>query len=87
MQADLCQEQTALLPYAYRMEIELELSPPLTALGYQACDSRMVVRTAAKILRMNMLDCRLVCWLLASPPKNHTIDQSSRNITAFHRPH
>jgi hypothetical protein len=87
MEANLCQEQTALLPYAYRMEIEQELRSPLAVLGYQTDDSRVVVRTAAKILRMNLLECTLVCWLLAKPPKDHTMDQSSRTITVFHKPH
>ncbi len=55
MQAYLCQEKTVFSEYAYRLEIELELSCPLAALNYSPDDSRIVVRTVAKILRMSLL--------------------------------
>lgn len=79
-----CQEQNIGCAYSYRNEIERELLRSLPLKILTQTQSGKVVRTAAGILRLNLLECSLLAWLLKRS-KYGLVDlsHSSHGISLF----
>lgn len=59
-----CLEKDAASHYTYRSEIETQIAASITSSLLSPRRSRVVIRTTAKLLKMNLLDCSLLVWLL-----------------------
>ncbi len=79
-----CNEQSVCIAYNYRVEIEQELLRSIPQRVLTVTQSGKVVRTAAGILRLNLLECSLLAWLLR---RSHyglvDLSHSSRGISLF----
>jgi len=59
-----CKETRLNNPYSYRPEIENELLSSLPTKMIGCTHPTKVLRTASKILKLNLLECALLGWLL-----------------------
>lgn len=59
-----CLERNAASCYSYRSEIETQIAACIADKELEPRRSRVVIRTVAKLLKMNLLDCALLVWLL-----------------------
>jgi hypothetical protein len=70
-----CTETRLNNPYSYRQEIEKELLSNLPAKMIGSTHPTKVLRTAAKILKLNLLESALLGWLLKR--SNYSLDDVS----------
>jgi hypothetical protein len=79
-----CNEQSVCTAYNYRLEIEQELLRSIPQKILAATQSGKVVRTAVGILRLNLLECSLLAWLLKKSQYGLLdLSHSSRGISLF----
>ena len=83
-----CNETNICVPYSFRREIEQELLRSLPMRIATLTQSGKVVRTAAGMLRLNLLECSLLAWLLRrSKYSLMDLSNSSHAIALFEEDH
>lgn len=84
MEAFKCQEQHLSSNYNYKVEIEKELISSLPSHIVTATQAGKVIRTASSILRLNLLECALLSWLLKhSNYSLNSLTSSANHISLF----
>lgn len=79
-----CLEKDAASHYSYRSEIETQIAAYINISSPSPRRSRVVIRTAARLLKMNLLDCSLLVWLLREGGCDWSdLDLSSKNCDIF----
>ena len=84
MERYLCNEQSTGASYCYRREIEQEILDSMPSHIVTSTHSGKIVRTAASILKLNLLECSLLGWLLrGSRYSLMELSVSATSITLF----
>lgn len=79
-----CREKNVCIPYNYRHEIENELISSLPPHLITTLQANKVIRTVSSILKINLLECSLLSWLLKSSKYTlYDLSDSSNQISLF----
>ena len=79
-----CPEKNAASCYTYRSEIETQIEACAVGVEIEPRRRRVVIRTVAKLLKMNLLDCTLLVWLLREGGSDWSdLDLSAKDYHVF----